>query len=191
MDTGLSAIYKREENRRLLFVYAMAKRDIKIAKIYLDKTQDTGLDIYERDANIIVLYITYGRIFSKNLDLPRLNINNLKCQLTEDEESLHKSLIHSRNKIFAHSDASMNNIQINLDINGKLITGASHNTTLIEKYHSTASSLFEKILNALDERIEELLKDLYAQNNGYKVTDKNYVLLGYSNDFWERYFDKK
>lgn len=191
MDAGLSAIYKREENKKLLFVYAMAKRDIRISKTYLDKTQNISTDIYERDANIIALYITYGRIFSKNLDLPKLDIIQLKCQLTEDEQNLHKSLINSRNKIFAHSDAAMNNIQVNLDDKGQLVTAPSHNTTLIEKYHAVGSSLFEKILNAVDKKITGLLKELYAEDNGYKITDKNFVVLGYSNNFWEHYCDKK
>jgi len=191
MDASLSDIYKREENKKLLFVYAMAKRDINISKIYLDKTQNTSLDIYERDANIIALYITYGRIFSKNFDLPKLDISHLNCQLTEDEENLHKSLKHSRDKIFAHSDASMNNIQVNLNSDGKLITTPSHNTTLIEKYHEVGSSLFEKILAAIDKKLNELLKNLYSADNGYKITNKNFVLLGYSNNIWEKYLDRK
>lgn len=191
MDASLSGIYKREENKKLLFVYAMAKRDINISKVYLDKTQNTNLDIYERDSNIIALYVIYGRVFSKNFDLPKLGIAHLKCQLTEDEESLHKSLIHSRDKIFAHSDASMNNIQVNMNDAGELVTVPSHNTTLIEKYHDVGSSLFKKILAAIDKKLEELLKDLYGAENGYKITDKNFVLLGYSNSFWEKYLDKK
>ena len=169
----------------------MAKRDIKISKVYLDKTQNITTDTYEREANIIALYITYGRIFSKNFDLPRLDITSLKCRLTEDEENLHKSLLHSRNKTFAHSDATMNHIQVNMDNKGQLVTAPSRNTTLIEKYHTIGSSLFEKILNAVDKKINSLLKELYAEDNSYKITDKNYVMLGYSNDFWERYLDKK
>ncbi len=190
MDDGLSAIYKREENKKLLFVYAMAKRDIRIAKVYLDKTQKLTGDIYEKDANIIALYIIYGRIFSKNFDLKKLEIASLKCELTEDENNLHKSLTHSRNKIFAHSDASMNTIQIHVDENGQLVTAPSHNTALIERHHDIARGLFEKILNAIDKKIDTLLQNLYAENNDYKITENNFVVLGYSNEFWERYLDK-
>ena len=191
MNQGLSAIYKRDENKKLLFVYAMAQRDIKISKVYLDKTQNPHLDIYERDANIIALYITYGRIFHKNFDLPKLHISHLKCQLTEDEENLHKSLIQSRDKIFAHSDASMNNIQVNRNDDNKLITAPSHCTTLIEKYHGVGSALFEKILTEINKKLNELLHILYNEDNGYKITDKNFVILGYSNDFWERYLQRE
>jgi hypothetical protein len=140
---------------------------------------------------LYALYIVYGRIFSKNFDLPKLNMENIKFKLSTDEENLHKSLIHLRDKIFAHSDASMNHIQICMDSYANLVTVSSHNTTLIEKHHDVASSLFTKILNAVEKRINELLKDLYSKNNGYKITDKNFVILSYSNDFLERYHDKK
>lgn len=71
----------------------------------------------------------------------------------------------------------MNNIQVNLDENGVLVTVPSHNTTLIEKYHDIGTSLFKKILGVVDKKIHVLLQDLYAGNNGYKITDKNFVLL--------------
>lgn len=191
MNEGLSEIYNRDKNKKLLFVYAMAKRDINISKVYLDKIQNTTSDIYERDSNIIALYIIYGRIFGKNFDLPKLEIKKLKCTLTEDEKNLHESMIHSRNKIFAHSDASMSNIEVLLGSNDKLITIPKYNTTFIENYYAIAKSLFEKILNKVDEKINELLQYLYAQDNGYKITKQDYVLLGYSNNFFENRMEKK
>ncbi|MGC1183517.1 hypothetical protein [Legionella sp.] len=45
MDNGLSAFYKRQENIQLLFVHAMAKRDIIIAKIYLTPVMDKKIII--------------------------------------------------------------------------------------------------------------------------------------------------
>jgi hypothetical protein len=84
----------------------------------------------------------------------------------------------------------MNHIQICLDENGKLTDVPSHNTTLIEKYHDIGVSLFDKILAFLEENIKELLEYLYSQNNGYKITDENYVLLGFNNDFFENYHKK-
>jgi hypothetical protein len=190
MDAGLSAIYKREENKKLLFVYAMAQRDMRLAKIYLDKIQNSK-DMYERDSIIVTLYIIYGRIFSKNFDLPKLDIQKLGCKLNDDELSLHKSLINSRNKIFAHSDASMNNIQICLNDKEELVAVYSHNTTLIEKHHDVTTKLFEKILASVGEKVNKLLHELYAQENGYKVTKKRFALLGYSNNFWERHIDSE
>lgn len=178
----ISEIQKREKNKKLLFIYAMAKRDLNNAQRFLEKSLDHTQDVNERDAILITLFITYGRIFAKNFDLPRINLKDLQCHLTDDEKAFHESLITLRNKIFAHSDASMNNIQVFLNDKNELDTVSSHNTTLID-YPEIARELFAKMLNAVEIKLKSLLVNLYSQENGYKITDKNFVLLGYSNNF--------
>lgn len=190
--SSISEIYERDKKKQQLFVYATAKRDITLSKQYVEKIKEEKGEnnFYGREANILSLYIIYGRMFSKNFNLPQLKIKNIGCNLTKEEDALHNSLINMRNKIFAHSDAEMNKIQIHRNNEGILIATPTNHTTLIDDYHETALSLFIKIENAIDKKIETLLNELYEQNDGYKVDENNYVLLGYSNTFWER-IDKK
>lgn len=182
--TTLSYSEKRSENIKWLFVFVAAKRDLNIAKKYIEKIL-ASKDGVEREALTITLHVVYGRIFGKNYGLPKLKIECLSCHLTQAELDLHYSIIYHRDTIFAHSDLSKNKIQVSLK-EGKLEAYPSYSTTLIDNHHETASTLFDKLIKCSDEKINELLEILYGQNNNLRPTDSSYVLLGCSDKtIWE------
>lgn len=180
---------KRERDIKQLFSFSMARRDIKLAQIFLNKFINAN-DKDEREAFVISLYVIYGRIFSKNFNLSQLSIQEFGCKLTADEKSFHDAIISLRNQIFAHTDAKEHNIQISIDTEGKIISVPSNSTAIIE-CKETASSLFDKLLQNSNEKIDTLLKNLYIKNKDFEITKERSILIHYFNGFCERYFPPK
>lgn len=180
MDIGLSIEKGRQGSVKLLFALAMAKRDIIFIQDYLKSNLKNSLNFEQKLTHMLTVHVVYARIFSKNSKLPKINIKTLGCNLSTNEEALHCSLIQFRNKIYAHNDAIDNFVQISINRDGEIDATAFHNIAEIDKASQTADSLFNKVLRAIERNITVLLKNLYGQENAYKVSTNSDVLLQYN-----------
>ncbi len=106
------------------FQMALSAADF-LSELDTDKTY-SKIELRKYKCFETTMITSYARPFSQSHgNTPRLNLSEIRAQLSEDQMALHKELLELRNKVFAHSDGDRIRMKINVhsieeNENGKL-----------------------------------------------------------------------
>jgi len=116
----ISSLFKKFKENLLSYIYLLRSefQEVNILINELKNYEPFKLDVREatptQNALNIAVVISYARNFKRSYGFNNIEEINtqLKQDFTEEENKLHKRIIIERDKEFAHSDASANDIQI-------------------------------------------------------------------------------
>ncbi|OGU39208.1 MAG: hypothetical protein A2315_00980 [Ignavibacteria bacterium RIFOXYB2_FULL_35_12] len=117
---GINNLFKKFKENLLSYLYLLKSefQEVNVLINELKNYEPFKLDVREatptHNALNIAVVISYARNFKRSYGFN--NIEEINTQLrkdfTDEENKLHKRIITERDKEFAHSDASANDIQI-------------------------------------------------------------------------------
>lgn len=187
---------EQDDLKKELWLYGMGIRDLQeLQKIY-DKIKD--IDLYEisNAPNIYpdtFYFITlYGRIFSKNDYLGKINTDKSLTNLTNEEKKLHDSLMDMRNQVYNHNDPQHNNALISYDEKQSCleITFSSVSLNLFGFSKEIILSLLDKLKISFKEETNSILRKLYNLGWDQKINKEQSLLMMYDGKFIEKYINR-
>jgi hypothetical protein len=179
---------QRKKIQKELFLFVIGLRDLITAKSFFNEIQKIDMSQIVNPINVGKTYafvICYGKIFSKNNFLGKIDFDSLQGAFTGIEKMTHHNLMNMRNKIFAHNDPEHNRLNIYFDKKtGKIGAIANVGFTHFNNGEAT-TTLLDKVKRGLEIKRDEMLSRLYTTDGSYRVGEDQCYSLSYFEGFVE------